>query len=132
MPVMFRCDPDRRSAFSSISSLADRGWLSGRDEPALYVNHRGGRLTRQGLWLILKAYAEQTGIAGITPHTLRHSFATHALRSGTDLEIGSAIAGTCQSFDDTGLSTGSTENGVPSTSETDTVFVSEAVRNSAG
>jgi integrase/recombinase XerD len=51
----------------------------------LFVNHRGGRLTRQGFWLILKSYAEKAGIEGITPHTLRHSFATHALKKGAEL-----------------------------------------------
>lgn len=51
----------------------------------LFVNHRGGRLTRQGFWLILKGYAERAGIREITPHTLRHSFATHAVRDGAEL-----------------------------------------------
>jgi integrase/recombinase XerD len=52
-------------------------------EPALFVNHRGQRLTRQGLWLIVKYYADQVGITDeVTPHTLRHSFAAHKLASG--------------------------------------------------
>lgn len=55
-------------------------------ETALFVNRRGERLTRQGLWLILKGYARQAGITGtITPHTLRHSFATHLLAGGASL-----------------------------------------------
>jgi integrase/recombinase XerD len=54
-------------------------------EAAFFVNHRGGRLTRQGFWLILKSYAQQAGIEEITPHTLRHSFATHALDHGAEL-----------------------------------------------
>lgn len=54
-------------------------------ERALFLNHRGRRLTRQGFWLILKTYARQANIADITPHTLRHSFATHALQEGVDL-----------------------------------------------
>ncbi len=54
-------------------------------ELALFVNHRGHRLTRQGFWLILKAYADQAGIASITPHTLRHSFAAHMLDKGEQL-----------------------------------------------
>jgi len=53
--------------------------------PALFLNHRGNRLTRQGFWLILKSYAERAGIGDITPHTLRHSFATHALSHGAEL-----------------------------------------------
>ncbi len=56
-----------------------------RTQQALFLNHRGQRLTRQGFWLILKAYASSAGIANITPHTLRHSFATHNLRNGMAL-----------------------------------------------
>ena len=57
-----------------------------RDESALFLNRRGNRLTRQGFWLILKALAVEAGVTGaITPHTLRHSFATHLLRGGAAL-----------------------------------------------
>lgn len=55
------------------------------DDQALFLNHRGHRLTRQGFWLILKAYAQRADIGDITPHTLRHSFATHALKHGAEL-----------------------------------------------
>lgn len=50
-------------------------------EPALFLNHHGVRLTRQGFWLILKAYAKKAGIEKISPHTLRHSFATDFLNN---------------------------------------------------
>ena len=57
-----------------------------RDEPALFLNRRGNRLTRQGFWLLLKGLAAEAGIShSITPHTLRHSFATHLLRGGAAL-----------------------------------------------
>lgn len=55
-------------------------------ETALFLNHRGNRLTRQGLWLIIKVYAKKAGLpADVTPHTLRHSFAAHQISRGTGL-----------------------------------------------
>lgn len=62
--------------------------LLGRDteERTLFLNPRGERLTRQGLWLIIKNYARQLGLEDrVTPHTLRHSFATHMLNGGAGL-----------------------------------------------
>ena len=59
---------------------------SGRSGRALFLNRRGNRLTRQGFWLILKGHAKRAGItARITPHSLRHSFATHLLQGGAPL-----------------------------------------------
>lgn len=61
--------------------------VKNEEEDALFLNHRGQQLTRQGLWLIIKAYARQVRLSGeVTPHTLRHSFAAHKLESGADLQ----------------------------------------------
>ena len=61
--------------------------IKNEDEKALFVNINGGRLTRQGFWKIIKYYKEQAHIdKDITPHVLRHSFATHLLQNGADIK----------------------------------------------
>ena len=56
----------------------------GRHE-RVFVNHRGAPLSRQGCWKIIAAYGRQVGVARLSPHVLRHSFATHLLEHGADL-----------------------------------------------
>jgi len=68
--------------------------LKGRESPYLFLNNRGARLSRQGFWKILRTYALQAGITKrISPHTLRHSFATHLLERGADLRFIQAMLG---------------------------------------
>jgi integrase/recombinase XerD len=82
--------PLKPSAVKALREYLHRGrGRIARDsaDPALFLNHRGQRLTRQGFWLILKGYARKAGIYDITPHTLRHSFAAHELHNGADLRV---------------------------------------------
>jgi len=72
-------------SFVRYSTVGRSQLLGKRENDAVFLNHHGDRLTRQGFWLIIKAYARLAGIEKITPHTLRHSFATHLLSNGADL-----------------------------------------------
>jgi len=61
--------------------------------PAVFLNTRGSRLTRQGAWAVLKAAAAGAGLHGVSPHTLRHSFATHLLDGGADVRVVQELLG---------------------------------------
>jgi integrase/recombinase XerD len=61
--------------------------------PALFLNARGGRLTRQGAWGALRAASTRAGLAEVSPHTLRHSFATHLLDGGADVRVVQELLG---------------------------------------
>jgi integrase/recombinase XerD len=66
----------------------------GRGTPALFVNARGGRLSRQSAWAVLRSVAEKAGITvEVSPHTLRHSYATHLLDGGADIRVVQELLG---------------------------------------
>lgn len=78
--------------------------LDDQENPALFPNRRGGRISRQGFWKLMKKYGQEAGItAEITPHTLRHSFAVHLLERGADVRsvqelLGHSDASTIQMY----------------------------------
>jgi integrase/recombinase XerD len=84
-----RALPISDRAIPHLQAYLERGHpslLKDTEEVALFLNHRGQRLTRQGLWLIIKGYVEAAGLdTAVTPHTLRHSFATHLISRGAEL-----------------------------------------------
>jgi integrase/recombinase XerD len=103
-------------ALEALQTYLDKGRLQlmrGPEERALFLNHRGQRLTRQGLWLIIKHYVDEVGIAeDVTPHTLRHSFAAHKLSQGKSLQdiqklLGHANISTTQVYQHVGQETDS-------------------------
>ncbi len=77
-------------AVEKVQLYLDQGrprLLKGRESPYVFINHRGGRLSRQGFWKLLKQYALKAGVKTLSPHTLRHSFATHLLSRGANLRV---------------------------------------------
>jgi integrase/recombinase XerD len=67
---------------------------AGRGSPAVFLNSRGGRLSRQSAWQVLRLTAERAGLSGdVSPHTLRHSFPTHLLDGGADVRVVQELLG---------------------------------------
>ena len=93
-----RLVPVGRPALAALDAYLVRGRpifaARGRGTPALFLNARGARLSRQGAWHVLKAAGEKAGIgAPVSPHTLRHSFATHLLEAGADVRVVQELLG---------------------------------------
>jgi integrase/recombinase XerD len=90
-----RIVPIGSHAIEAINAYLVRGRpsLAGPQSQALFLNSRGGRLSRQSAWAILKAAAKTAGLDQITPHTLRHSFATHLLENGADIRVVQELLG---------------------------------------
>ncbi|HSR29897.1 MAG TPA: site-specific tyrosine recombinase/integron integrase [Anaerolineae bacterium] len=92
-----RIVPIYERAIEPLQTYLERGrmqLLRDPKEPALFLNHRGRRLTRQGLWLIVKHYVREVGIVeDVTPQTLRHTFATHLIEKKADLEYVQELLG---------------------------------------
>ena len=72
---------------------AGRAVAGRKTNPAVFLNARGGRLTRQGAWGILREAAARAGKTDVSPHTLRHSFATHLLDGGADIRVVQELLG---------------------------------------
>ncbi|TVR36098.1 MAG: site-specific tyrosine recombinase XerD [Nitriliruptor sp.] len=93
-------DKERVVPYGELADVAlDRWLVSGRPQlaggsPALFLNARGGRLSRQGVWKLLRSHAERVELRDdVSPHTLRHSFATHLLDGGADVRAVQELLG---------------------------------------
>ncbi|WP_157561272.1 tyrosine-type recombinase/integrase, partial [Mycobacterium sp. E802] len=93
-----RLVPIGRPAVSALDAYLVRGRPDlarrGRGTPGIFLNARGGRLSRQSAWQVLQDAAERAGItSAVSPHTLRHSFATHLLDGGADVRVVQELLG---------------------------------------
>lgn len=93
-----RLVPIGRPAVAALDAYLVRGRPElarrGRGTPAIFLNSRGGQLSRQSAWQVLQDAAERAGIgSAVSPHTLRHSFATHLLDGGADVRVVQELLG---------------------------------------
>jgi integrase/recombinase XerD len=93
-----RLVPIGRPAVAALDNYLVRGRpdlaRAGRGAPAIFLNVRGGRLSRQSAWQVLQDAADRAGIGGsVSPHTMRHSFATHLLEGGADVRVVQELLG---------------------------------------
>lgn len=93
-----RLVPVGRMAIEAVEAYLVRGRpalaAGGPGGPALFLNHRGGRLTRQSAWTVLADAVRRSGVSSeVSPHTLRHSFATHLLDGGADVRVVQELLG---------------------------------------
>jgi integrase/recombinase XerD len=93
-------DKERVVPYGEVAAHALEAWLVGGrpalrpSSPSLFVNARGGRLTRQGAWKVVTGHATRAGLSDeVSPHTLRHSFATHLLDGGADVRAVQELLG---------------------------------------
>jgi len=103
VPLSGKGGKQRRVPLGSFAATALEAYLvrvrpglaaKGRGTPALFLNARGGPLSRQSAWTVLRDAAEKAGLAaGISPHTLRHSFATHLMEGGADVRVVQELLG---------------------------------------
>jgi integrase/recombinase XerD len=86
-----------RDAIDHYVATVRTGWVRESTQPALFITERGRAMTRQGFWKLLGGYARAAGVTAVggavSPHKLRHSFATHLLERGADLRAVQAMLG---------------------------------------
>jgi integrase/recombinase XerD len=85
---------EARERLHRFMSGPRREWTAGRPTPAVFVGRRGRRLSREAVWALVKRWTQAAGVTErVTPHTFRHSFATHLLEGGADLRVVQALLG---------------------------------------